>query len=109
MSKVHQIWIFGAVKNSFFNKHGIPSVVGCADGTLVNILRPTENEHDCYSIKGRHAVNTMILSISYDIWNILSKIICFRYATTHIKYWQSMQNMEEDHDSFVWANSVDKQ
>ena len=83
-------------KTHFFNKHGVPSVVGCIDGTLINILRPTENEHDCYSRKGRHAINAMIVSIFYDtICEIIYQKLCFRYAIIHIKYCQSTQNLEE--------------
>lgn len=48
-------------KEYFYDNFKLPSVVGCIDGTLIFILRPNENEHDCYSRKGRHAINAMIV------------------------------------------------
>lgn len=46
----------------FFNQTGFPGVIGCVDGTHINIVRPIDNEHLFFNRKGKHSINTMIVS-----------------------------------------------
>lgn len=59
----------------FYQKTGFPGVIGCVDGTHINIVRPIENEHLFFNRKGKHSINTMIVSI--DTYIILKlEYIC---------------------------------
>ncbi|XP_067642467.1 putative nuclease HARBI1 [Eurosta solidaginis] len=42
-------------------KHGIPSVIGCIDGTHVRIIAPAENKHLYYNRKGYYSLNVMLM------------------------------------------------
>lgn len=55
----------------FYNRTGFPGVIGCVDGTHVNIVRPIESEHLYYNRKGRHSLNTMIVSFPLFVLNAL--------------------------------------
>ena len=46
----------------FLNNFGIPGVIGCVDGTHINIIRPHKNEHHFFNRKGSHSLNVMIVS-----------------------------------------------
>lgn len=50
-------------KEYFYEKHKIPGVVGCIDGTHVYLLRPSANEHMFFNRKGKHSLNVMIVSL----------------------------------------------
>ncbi|RVE47351.1 hypothetical protein evm_007950 [Chilo suppressalis] len=73
------------IKRRFYDKFGIPAVLGCIDGTHVAIVRPTENEERFFNRKHFHSRNVMIICDA-DL-NILSVDASFGGAT---------------HDSFVW-------
>lgn len=47
----------------FYKKFGWPGVLGCIDGTLVAIIRPSMHEERYYNRKGYHSLNVMIVSI----------------------------------------------
>lgn len=55
----------------FYEKYGMPGVLGCLDGTLVAILAPRNHisEAAFFSRKGYHAINAAIVSI-YALFNI---------------------------------------
>ncbi|KAL4719983.1 hypothetical protein ACJJTC_002075, partial [Scirpophaga incertulas] len=69
----------------FYEKFGIPAVLGCIDGTHVAIVRPSENEERFFNRKHFHSRNVMIICDA-DL-NILSVDASFGGAT---------------HDSFIW-------
>lgn len=49
----------------FYRKFGIPGVVGCIDGTHINIVAPKENKHLYYNRKGNYSLNaTLVNSIN---------------------------------------------
>lgn len=51
------------VKESFYNRGGIPGVVGCVDGTHVRIKSPGDDlKHLFYNRKG-YCMNVMLVSI----------------------------------------------
>ena len=50
-------------KKWFFERTGFPSVIGAIDGTHINIIRPTENEHLFFNRKGNHSLNVMVVII----------------------------------------------
>lgn len=53
-----------AAKLYFFEKCGIPGIIGCVDGTHIRIIRPKEDiQHLYYNRKGFHSINAMIVSI----------------------------------------------
>lgn len=47
--------------NHLYAKTGFPGIIGCVDGTHINIVRPVENEHLYFNRKGAHSLNTMIV------------------------------------------------
>lgn len=47
---------------AFYLKHKIPGVVGCIDGTHVQVIAPTNNKHLFYNRKGRFSLNVMLVS-----------------------------------------------
>ncbi|KAJ8712003.1 hypothetical protein PYW08_008957 [Mythimna loreyi] len=49
------------IKSKFYQKFGIPGVLGCIDGTHVAILRPHIHEERYYNRKGFHSLNAMII------------------------------------------------
>ena len=58
------------ISQQFYDLGQIPNVIGCVDGTLIRIKRPSENEHVYICRKGFPALNALIenqpnLTISY--------------------------------------------
>lgn len=51
------------IVRAFYIKHGIPGVVGCIDGTHVQIIAPAENKHLFYNRKGKYSLNVMLVNI----------------------------------------------
>lgn len=50
-------------KLAFFEKTGFPGVIGCVDGTHIEILAPNKEEQNIYyNRKGRFSLNAMIVS-----------------------------------------------
>ena len=41
---------------------GLPNVLGCVDGTQIQILAPTRNEHEYINRRGKHSINVQIVS-----------------------------------------------
>ena len=50
-----------SISNEFHSVARIPNVVGCVDGCLIPIKRPTINEHVFVCRKGYHAINAMFV------------------------------------------------
>ncbi|XP_041979620.1 putative nuclease HARBI1 [Aricia agestis] len=50
------------LKEKFYEKFGIPGVIGCIDGTFVAIIRPRQNEDRFYCRKGFHARNVLLIT-----------------------------------------------
>lgn len=50
------------IKRYFYDKAGIPGVVGCVDGTHIRIIKPSSLEHFYYNRKGYHSINAMLVS-----------------------------------------------
>lgn len=50
-------------KQRFFEKTGHPGVIGCVDGTHINILAPRENEHVFVDRRGNHSMNVQLVNI----------------------------------------------
>ena len=47
--------------------HGIsnfPKIIGCVDGTHIEILAPSSEEHEFVNRKGEHSINVMVSSTS---------------------------------------------
>lgn len=49
------------IKERFFLKTGFPGVLGCIDGTHVNLLTPSEDEHLFLDRKGNHSLNVQLV------------------------------------------------
>lgn len=57
-----------AAKNSFYATSGIPGIIGAVDGTHIQMVRPSKNEHLFFNRKLKHSINAMVVSIlQYDI------------------------------------------
>ena len=50
-----------SVKRGFFEIAAFPNVIGCVDGSLIPIKKPTEHEHIYVSRKHYHAINLMVI------------------------------------------------
>lgn len=48
-------------KLNFYEKHKIPGVVGCIDGTHVKIIAPPTNKHLYYNRKGYFSLNVLLV------------------------------------------------
>lgn len=46
----------------FFKKTGFPGVIGCVDGTHINIIRPSKDEHLYFNRKGNQSINAKVVS-----------------------------------------------
>lgn len=51
---------------ALYVKHGIPSVIGCVDGTHVRIIAPSRNKHLYYNRKGNYSLNVMLVSDFFE-------------------------------------------
>lgn len=52
---------------SFYNKFGIPGVLGCIDGTHIVIISPKDGKHLYYNRKGRFSLNvTLVIESQID-------------------------------------------
>lgn len=49
-------------KRYFFDKCGIPGVIGAVDGTHIQIIRPTDEEHLFFNRKQKHSINAMAVN-----------------------------------------------
>lgn len=47
--------------NRFYEKFGIPGVIGCIDGTHVAIVRPNEHEERYVCRKKYHSLNVQVV------------------------------------------------
>lgn len=51
-----------SIKMGFYEKTGFPGVIGCVDGTHVNIFKPKfDVQHLYYNRKGNHSLNVMMV------------------------------------------------
>jgi len=50
------------VASEFLRVGRFPSVAGCVDGTLINILAPKDNEEQFVDRYGNHSINAMMVS-----------------------------------------------
>lgn len=49
-------------KTFFFRKFNFPGVIGVVDGTHIQMIRPSENEHLYFNRKLKHSMNAMVVS-----------------------------------------------
>lgn len=49
-------------KRFFYEKFGIPGVIGCVDGTHMKIMRPPEDAALYFNRKGVYSINAMIVN-----------------------------------------------
>ncbi|XP_049885031.1 putative nuclease HARBI1 [Pectinophora gossypiella] len=75
------------IKQGFYQKFGMPGVLGCIDGTHIAIVKPTQYEHRYFNRKRYHSINAQIVCDSE--YNILSV---------------DAGHGGGDHDAFVWNN-----
>lgn len=54
-------------KIHFYNKSGIPGVIGAVDGTHIQIIKPTIDEHLYLGRKLKHSINAMVVSSNVHI------------------------------------------
>jgi hypothetical protein len=50
-------------KRKFYDRFGVPVVIGCVDGTHVKLLRPSQHEADYVNRKGYHSLNVQLIVI----------------------------------------------
>ena len=79
------------IKQEFYDFAGMPSVLGCIDGTHVRIVRPKDNEADFVNRKNFHSINVQVLTDSkYRIRDVVAR-------------WPG-----PTHDSFIFTSSYIK-
>ncbi|CAG5043197.1 unnamed protein product [Parnassius apollo] len=49
------------IKRKFYDKYGLPAVVGCIDCSHVAIVRPSEHEEQYFNLKHFHSINTQVI------------------------------------------------
>ncbi|CAK1578757.1 unnamed protein product [Parnassius mnemosyne] len=49
------------IKQKFYDKYGLPAVVGCIDCSHVAIVRPSEHEERYFNRKHFHSINTQVI------------------------------------------------
>ena len=76
------------VQHSFLNKAGFPLVLGCIDGTHVQIVAPTSNEEIFVNRKNEHSIN--IQAICDDNLKFIDVVAKWPGST---------------HDAFIWRQS----
>ncbi|CAH0731365.1 unnamed protein product, partial [Brenthis ino] len=77
------------IKQNFYNKYGIPGVIGCIDGCHFKIVKPNKKEeHLFYCRKHYHSLNVQM--VADEKCHILAINPKFGGAS---------------HDAFVWENS----
>jgi len=76
------------INQEFFNKSGIPNVLGIVDGTHINIMAPWENEPSFVNRKQNHSINTQVIcDHNYKIQDLVAE-------------WPG-----SCHDSYIFRNS----
>ncbi|XP_036317345.1 putative nuclease HARBI1 isoform X2 [Rhagoletis pomonella] len=81
-----------ALRDYFYNKFKIPGIVGCIDGTHIQITKPHINENLFFNRKGYFSMNAMLICDS----NMIIRAVDSRYPGA-------------SHDSFVWNVSNARQ
>lgn len=54
-------------KRLFFERNGIPGIIGCIDGTHVQVLKPRQDGGIYYNRKGYFSLNVLIVNIHFYI------------------------------------------
>lgn len=60
-----------AIKMQFYDKFGIPGIVGCVDGTHVAMISPKNSEHIYVDRLHKHSLNVQLVTNSHQINNKL--------------------------------------
>jgi len=50
------------IKQGFYEKCGIPGIIGAIDGTHIQLIRPSQTEHLFLNRKLKHSMNAMVVS-----------------------------------------------
>lgn len=58
---------------AFYKKYNIPGVMGCIDGTHVQIIAPSINKHLYYNRKGKFSLNVMLVGFSTNFNPFMQK------------------------------------
>lgn len=100
-------------KISFFNKCGIPGVIGAVDGTHIQIIRPKHNEHLYFNRKLKHSINAMAVSKTFciHIFSYINQLYFTIQICDHKMIIRAIDGRFGGacHDSHVWNLSDEKQ
>ncbi|XP_055922970.1 putative nuclease HARBI1 [Eupeodes corollae] len=78
-------------KRHFWEKSGIPGVIGVVDGTHIQLIRPTNSEQLFFNRKLKHSINVMVICD----YTMAIRSVNGRYGGA-------------SHDSHVWALSAER-
>ncbi|RVE43608.1 hypothetical protein evm_011728 [Chilo suppressalis] len=79
------------IKRRFYEKYGLPGVIGCIDCTHVAIIRPAQHEEQYFNRKHFHSINTQVIC---DSECYITNVDASYGGATH--------------DSYIWRESVIK-
>ena len=87
-SKLHHHGRFGdqreadRTKAKFFAMAGMPSVIGCIDGTHIKVQRPREMEYQFVNRKGYHSMNVQLVCDAGTLSNLIKASMSATHSVT---------------------------
>ncbi|KAG6461701.1 putative nuclease HARBI1 [Manduca sexta] len=90
------------IKQGFYEKFGMPEVLGCVDGTLVAIIAPRHDPSEAafFSSKGYHAINAAIISDSdLKIIGLCAKFGGAAHDSQVWSSWSISQYLEQENNN----------
>ncbi|XP_036347261.1 putative nuclease HARBI1 [Rhagoletis pomonella] len=99
-----------AAKSSFYEEFGIPGVIGCIDGTHINLLQPQDGSA-FFNRKGNFSINAMIICDhnmvirAIDACHPGSSHDCFIWSMSNARQFVMTKYRDVDHNSWLLGDA----